>query len=328
MKCRLLGSCFFWAISEVCLTGAYAAIGDDDPSVTENAPHEIAPIEAPFPMPQFKRPQFPDRVFDIRDFGAVEGGKVKNTDAIKKAIAAANEAGGGKALIPSGKWLTGAIHLESNVNLHVAKGAEVLFSQELKDYLPAVFSRHEGMECYKPSGLIYARRCENIAITGEGRLHGQGKPWWGDRDKRKMVLDGKTVTDRTPTYRNLHFSNIACEYSRQSGIRIVGLPEKPIEGLHFENISIKAAEGIKIQDARDIRFKDVNVTPDEGPVVLMDELYDVTFENTTCPNGADSFLELIGGKTKNIILRNVNLKRVKNAVVYGENVSKSAVSIE
>ena len=150
-----------------------------------NAPEPILQVSAPFEVPEFKRPVFADRNFDIRDFGATEGGVVKNSESIRKAIEAAVKAGGGRVVVPAGVWLTGAIHLESNVNLNLAKGAELLFSQDPIDYLPAVFSRHEETECYKYSAFIYADRKSNIAITGEGTLNGQGKPWWAWKESRK-----------------------------------------------------------------------------------------------------------------------------------------------
>ena len=148
-------------------------------------PQDIAPVNAPFSMPQPSRPVFPDWSFDIRDFGAVEGGRVKNTSAIREAIQAAVKVGGGTIIVPAGKWLTGAIHLDNNINLHLAAGAELLFSQEFDDYLPAVFSRHEDTECYKFSAFIYANGKTNIAITGEGTLNGQGKPWWRMKQENK-----------------------------------------------------------------------------------------------------------------------------------------------
>ncbi len=85
------------------------------------APAEIAPIKAPFEMPQLKRPVFPDRTFDICDYGAVQckwedEQKHKSTEAIRKAIEACHEAGGGTVLIPEGDWLTGAIHLKSRLS--------------------------------------------------------------------------------------------------------------------------------------------------------------------------------------------------------------------
>jgi len=154
-------------------------------SIIEQAPAEIAPIQTPFGKFSVSRPSFPNRTFDIRSFGAAEGGKVKNTEAIRKAIEAAAAAGGGKVVVPAGRWLTGAIHLENNVDLYLEKGSELLFSQDAHDYLPAVFSRHEDTECYKFSAFVYADGKTNIAITGDGTLNGQGRPWWVWKQEHK-----------------------------------------------------------------------------------------------------------------------------------------------
>ena len=142
------------------------------------APAQILPVDAPFPLAGFSRPSFPDKHFVITDFGAVDRPGTKNAAAIQRAIEAASSSGGGCVVIPPGTWLTGAIRLRSNVNLVLEKGSELLFSQDPADYLPAVFARHEDIECYKYSSFIYADHCTNIAITGEGTLNGQGRPWW------------------------------------------------------------------------------------------------------------------------------------------------------
>jgi polygalacturonase len=138
----------------------------------------IESISAPFKMPQLQRPVFPDQTFNIKEYGAIEGGVEKNTDAFRNAIAACNTAGGGKVIVPAGKWLSGAIHLKSNVNLVLQAGAEIHFSDKPEDYLPVVFTRWAGFEIMNYSPLIYARDCENIAITGPGKLFGHGKAWW------------------------------------------------------------------------------------------------------------------------------------------------------
>ena len=94
---------------------------------------------APFDMPAITIPDFSGaRRFLITDFGAVAGDKDKTTAAIAQAIAAANTAGSGVVVIPAGEWLTGAIHFKSHVNLHVSKGATLLFSERPEDYLPPV----------------------------------------------------------------------------------------------------------------------------------------------------------------------------------------------
>ena len=113
----------------------------------------IAPLLAPFDMPQLERPSFPDRVFDIRDYGAVGDGANVNTAAIAKAISACADSEGGTVLIPPGLWLTGPIHLKSNVNLHAAEGATIRFSTRFEDYLPVVFTRWEGIEVLNYSPL-------------------------------------------------------------------------------------------------------------------------------------------------------------------------------
>ncbi|MCC6696463.1 MAG: glycoside hydrolase family 28 protein [Candidatus Hydrogenedentes bacterium] len=171
----------------------------------EKAPDAIAPIEAPFDMPQLARPAFPDVVFNITDFGAVGDGLANNRQAINAAIDACTNAGGGTVLVPAGEWLTGAIQLKSNVNLHLAEGAILRFSIDPKDYLPTVFTRWAGFECINYSPLIYANNSENIAITGPGTIDGNGESWWpwaeyqedtAKRMYREQILKGVPPEER------------------------------------------------------------------------------------------------------------------------------------
>jgi polygalacturonase len=134
--------------------------------------------KAPFKMPRNKSPTFPRHIVDIRDYGAVADDRTDCTAAIAAAIDSCADAGGGRVLIPAGHWLTGPIHLQSNIDLHLAEGAVVRFDTDPAKYLPAVFVRWGGCECYNYSPLIYARDCRNIAVSGGGVIRGQGKPWW------------------------------------------------------------------------------------------------------------------------------------------------------
>ena len=102
-----------------------------------------------------KAPTFPNRVFDITQFGALADGTTSNTAAIAKAIAECAKAGGGRVLVPAGTFLTGAIHLKSNVELHVSEGATLQFDTNPSSY-PMVFTRWEGMELMNYSPLVYA----------------------------------------------------------------------------------------------------------------------------------------------------------------------------
>lgn len=129
-------------------------------------------VEAPFEMPPIKSPDFSNcPTISIVDKGAEKGNQQATEQAIQAAIIEANASGCGTVLIPKGEWLTGKLHLKSNVNLHLEEGAILLFSDNPKDYLPpAVHTTWEGMECYNYSPLIYAYECENVAITGTGEL--------------------------------------------------------------------------------------------------------------------------------------------------------------
>ena len=146
-------------------------------------PREIAPLNTPFKMDDLVRPDFPNKEYSILNYGAKEKGvnNYKCTDAINDAIIHASKSGGGKVIIPKGDWLTGPIHLKSNINLHIEEGATIYFSEDKSDYLPVVLYRHEGVETYNYSPLIYAFEVENVAITGKGELDGQGEHWlkWG-----------------------------------------------------------------------------------------------------------------------------------------------------
>src|SRR5699024_4660682 len=161
----------------------FFAAGCASKKAQKNDPWEqVAKIKA-----QITVPQFPDTTFNILDYGAVEGGKIENTEAFRKAITAAHQAGGGRVLVPNGTFLTGAIHLKSNVNLHLQNGATILFSREPEDYLPVVFTRWEGMELMNYSPFIYAYDKKNIAITGKGTLDGNASneywwPWKGQKE--------------------------------------------------------------------------------------------------------------------------------------------------
>lgn len=140
-----------------------------------------AKTTSPFEI-KVDQPTFPERYFSVMDFGAMEGGKEKCTKAFADAIDKASESGGGVVIVPKGKYLVGPIVLKDNVCLKFEEGTEIMFSTETDDYLPAVLSRHQGIDCYKHSAFIYANNATNIGIIGKATLHGQGKTWWDYRN--------------------------------------------------------------------------------------------------------------------------------------------------
>jgi polygalacturonase len=100
------------------------------------------------------------------------------THTIQETVNQCADAGGGTVIVPKGNWQSGPIHMRSNVHLKFEDGAVIEFSEKFAEYLPVIFTRWEGMECYNYSPLIYANGCSNIAVTGNAELIGNGEAWW------------------------------------------------------------------------------------------------------------------------------------------------------
>ena len=145
------------------------------------SPEAVAGWESvPEILARIRAPVFPKRDFEITRYGAAGDGVRDCTEAFVRAVEECHRAGGGRVVVPAGNFLTGAIHLRSNVNLHVSEGATVRFIPDPARYLPAVYTRWEGVECRSYSSLVYAYEQENIAVTGAGILDGQADNghWW------------------------------------------------------------------------------------------------------------------------------------------------------
>lgn len=136
--------------------------------------------EVPKILERIKRPIFPKRDFDITQYGAAGDGVKDSTEAIRRAISECSRAEGGHVVVPQGVYSTAAIHLKSNVDLHVSTGATLRFMRDSARYLPLVPTRWEGTECMNYSAFLYADGQENIAVTGEGILDGNADNdhWW------------------------------------------------------------------------------------------------------------------------------------------------------
>jgi DNA sulfur modification protein DndE len=155
----------------------------------------------PFEMPRLEEPSFPACTVSIADYGAVPDGHTLNTKSFSDAITACAKAGGGTVIIPPGTWLTGPIQLESNINLHIEKGALVQFSSRLEDN-PFV-QQPKGVKKYDKKGsLISAYKAKNIAITGDGIFDGGGEAWryvlkedMNEKEWKALIASGGIVTD-------------------------------------------------------------------------------------------------------------------------------------
>lgn len=127
-------------------------------------------------LPVVTRPVFKKDTLNIVRYGAVANGLQLNTDAINEAIVACNKSGGGTVLIPAGIWLSGPIYLKSNVELHLTRGATLLFTTDKTKY-KLVAGDYEGKSAARNESPINGTNLENIAITGRGIIDANGDVW-------------------------------------------------------------------------------------------------------------------------------------------------------
>jgi polygalacturonase len=283
----------------------------------------------PFVMPAIPLPHIPSTNYDIRQFGAEPGGLVKNTKAIANAIASASANGGGRVIVPKGRWLTGPIHLKNRVALQVDAEAELLFSQEIADYLPPVFTRWEGTECMGLSPLIYCRGCEDIAITGKGTLNGQGNSWWRFSKNQRVIAAQlyEMAVQKVPVGSRvfsspdnlLRPSFVQFVESRRiliEGITIQNGPMWTIHPVYSENIVVRRVtvmtegpngDGCDVDSSRNVLIEDSNFHTRDDCIVIKSGLNEDGWR--------------VGRPSENIVIRHVTFTKGHGGVVIGSEMS-------
>ena len=288
-------------------------------------------------------PNFPDRDFNITNYGAVADGNTLNTKAFEKAIEACSGSGGGRVVVPPGEFLTGAIHLKNNVNLYISEGAVVKFSTDPRDYLPIVLARWEGVDLMNYSPLIYALEKENVAVTGKGLLDGQGSNdhWWPWKGKKEFGSTGlsKTQDDSLSRPRLMKMNDENMPVNKRIFGEGTYLRPTFVEFYKCKNILI---EGVTFKDAPFWFIHPVlsaNITVSEVTINGLgpnndgcdpESCTDVLIDNCTFNNGDDCIAIKSGRNgdgrrinipSSNIIIRNCKMKDGHGGIVIGSEIS-------
>lgn len=290
-------------------------------------------VEAPFEMPTIKIPDFSNcKKLSIVDFGAIKGDVVKTSKAINKAIDKANKMGGGIVVIPEGEWLTAKIHFKSSVNLHLDKGAILLFSEDPKDYLPAVRSTWEGYECMNYSPLIYAYQCKNIAITGEGELKSKMDVWktWFKRPKGHMEslkrlynlasynkpMEERQMVNDSANFRPQFIQFNRCENILMDGVTITNSPFWTIHPFLSKNIVLRNLKVYAHGHNND------GVDPEMSQNMLIENcVFDQGDDAIAIKSGSNQDAWRLNTPSKNIVIRNCTVKNGHQLVAIGSELS-------
>ncbi|WP_417558665.1 glycoside hydrolase family 28 protein [Mesoflavibacter zeaxanthinifaciens] len=300
-------------------------------------------------MKQVVEPVFSEEVYNINDFGAVSDGETSNTDAFKKAIKACSENGGGKVVVPEGKYLTGAIHLDNNVNLHLLEGAEILFSTNPDDYYPLVHTSYEGIELMNYSPLIYAYKKTNVAVTGKGVLNGQAgnDNWWAwcgkdtygwkegaphQRDSlnlpRLMNMGEKGIAVQERVFGNDHYLRptflepFGCENVLIKGVKIINAPFWIIHPYKSNNVIV---DGVTVEshgpnnDGCDPEYS--------KNVIIRNCTFNTGDDCIAIKAGRDADGRRVAIKSENILVQNCNMIDGHGGVVIGSEMSAGVSNV-
>jgi hypothetical protein len=220
----------------------------------------------------------------VTDFGAKGDGKTLNTRAIQQAIDQCTKTGG-TVLVPAGTFLTGTLYLKSNVELRLEKGAVLLGSSQPSDY-PDNYSTYPSLHTYdrnnnfKPQpirALLFAENAENISLTGEGTVDGNGKSESfqrgndaGGRPQMVYFLNcrGVTVKDVTLTNPPVHVQFYAgCDGVVIRGIKVYGHSNWNNDALDIDSRNVTVSDCLFDTDDDALCFKTDGERPCENVTV-------------------------------------------------------------
>jgi polygalacturonase len=292
-------------------------------------------------LARIRPPKFPKRDFDIRQYGAVGDGIKDCGESIKQAIAACSRAGGGRVVVPAGNYLTGAIHLQDRVNLHLNEGAILRFSPDPSRYLPAVFTRWEGVECMNYSSFIYAFDRQDIAVTGSGTLDGQANSehWWlwngsplfgggsgmpnqmsarrrlfqmGDDDipvKERVFGEGSYLR---PNFMQLY----RCRNVLIEGVTVKNSPMWQIHPVLCTNVTVRGVTMVSYGPNND------GCNPESCRDALIEDcLFDTGDDCIAIKSGRNRDGRRVGVASENIVIRNCRMKNGHGGVTAGSEAS-------
>ncbi len=202
-----------------------------------------------------------ENVYDVRDYGAKPDGKTLCTKSIQKAIDECAKRGGGTVYFPPGTFLSGTLFMKSNVTLRLDTGSTLLGSTNLKDYPPTVQTFRSYTDNYTDKSLIYGEKLQRIAITGNGTIDGQGKPFKGPYKVRPYMI-------RIIECQNVLVKDVTIQNSPMWVQHYLACDDVRIDGITVRSRVNANNDGIDIDSCHRVIISNCNVSSGDDAIVL------------------------------------------------------------
>ena len=136
------------------------------------------------------------------------------------------------------------------------------------------------------------------------------------------------VDETTPQFRNFHISNLYCN-GAQKAVFIRGLPEMHVKAIKIENTVIQSKEGIQMQEASNIEFKNVKIlSSDTNPLIDITNSDSIKIQLADYTQNAAVLLRVSGDRTKAIKVSARDYDHVREKLRAELGASASQVSIK
>lgn len=227
--------------------------------------------------------------YDLSEFGAVGDGEALDTKAIQSAIDACHEAGGGTVYFAPGRYLSGTIHIRSNVSLYLSAGATIEGSQNIDDYEIDTSVSKLGMpHSFSGGYLIWADNVKNASIVGMGRIDGQGRAFWKDAKPDGSTVEPKEQRPRAMIYmkncRNLLFRDISLHSSPCFTLWLLGCDGVNIDGVSIVNpYDGPNTDGLDIDCSRNVVISNCRIEAGDDCIALKSDAHRLG-DNRPCEN--------------------------------------------
>jgi len=209
---------------------------------------------------------------DVVSYGAKGDGSTDDAPAIQKAIDDCSSCGGGMVVLPSGRtFIAGPLELKSNINLHIEANAVLKANPDESIYHLSAFGKNEG------EGMmwIHCKDIENLSITGQGIIDGNGVAFMGAELDDSYELKPVTTFDPRPHVltligvKKLLIKDVTIRNGAYWTVHLIGCDDANIEGVDLlNNLKIRNGDGIDVDHSSNVRISNCHITSGDDCICL------------------------------------------------------------